>query len=56
MPALRHGSLLIEPTFDVWGHGRLRLVQCRASDPVSAALLDGSAYAAFPAVSGMVSP
>jgi len=52
MPALRHGSLLIEPTFDVWGHGRLRLVQCRASDPVSAGLLDGSAYAAFPDVPG----
>jgi hypothetical protein len=48
MPALRHGSLLIEPTFDVWGHGRLRLVQCRASDPVSTGLLDGSAHVAFP--------
>jgi endoglucanase len=48
VPALRHGSLLIEPTFDVWGRGALRTVQCRASDPVSAALLDGRAKAAFP--------
>ena len=52
VPALRHGSLLIEPALDVWGHGRLRLVQCRASDPVSAGLLDGNAHAAFPDVAG----
>jgi hypothetical protein len=52
VPALRRGSLLVEPTLDVWGRGRLRLVQCRATDPVSAALLDGSAHAVFPAVSG----
>ena len=52
MPALRHGSLLIEPTFDVWGHGRLRVLQCGASDPVSAGLLDGRAHAAFPEVPG----
>jgi hypothetical protein len=52
VPALRRGSLLIEPTLEPWRRGRLRLVQCRASDPVSAALLDGSAHAVFPAVSG----
>ena len=52
VPALRHGSLLIEPTSDVWGQGRLRLVQCRASDPVSAGLFEGSDQAAFPDVSG----
>ncbi len=52
VPALRHGSLLIEPTFEVWGYGRLRLVQCRSSDPVSAALLDGRAHADFPELPG----
>lgn len=52
VPALRHGSLLIEPTSEVWGYGRLRLVQCRASDPVSAALLDGTDHAAFPELPG----
>jgi hypothetical protein len=52
VPALWHGSLLIEPTSDVWGYGRLRLVQCRASDPVSAALLDGADHAAFPELPG----
>jgi len=52
VPALRHGSLLIEPTFEVWGYGRLRLVQCRSSDPVSTALLDGRAQADFPELPG----
>jgi hypothetical protein len=52
VPALRHGSLLVEPTFEVWGSGRLRLVQCRSSDPVSEALLDGRAHADFPELSG----
>ena len=52
VPALRHGPLLIQPTPDVWGYGRLRLVQCRASDPVSAALLDCSAHAVFPELQG----
>jgi Nucleotidyltransferase domain len=52
VPALRHGSLLIEPTHEVWGYGRLRLVQCRASDPVSATLLNGTDHAAFPELPG----
>jgi hypothetical protein len=52
VPALRHGSLLIEPTFEAWGYGRLRQAQCRSSDPVSAALLDGRAHADFPDLPG----
>jgi endoglucanase len=50
--ALRHGELLIEPATDVLGRGRLRAVQCRASDPISVALLDGRTRATFPAAPG----
>ena len=52
VPAMRTGSLLVEPTLDPWGRGRLRTVQCPASDPVSFALLDGRAHAAFPDLPG----
>lgn len=52
VPAMRAGSLLVEPTLDPWGRGRLRTVQCPASDPVSFALLDGRAHAAFPELPG----
>jgi hypothetical protein len=52
VPAIRAGSLLVEPTLDPWGRGRLRTVQCPASDPVSFALLDGRPHAAFPELPG----
>jgi endoglucanase len=52
VPVMRVGSLLVEPTLDPWGRGRLRTVQCPASDPVSFALLDGRASAAFPDLPG----
>lgn len=49
-PALRHDGLLVLPA--PRGLGHLRAVQCRLTDPVSFALLDGSATAAFPNVPG----
>ena len=52
VPVLRRGSLLIEPTSTVLGHGWLRAAQCRASDPVSVALLDGRTEAEFPQTPG----
>jgi hypothetical protein len=51
-PALRDGHLLVLPTADLWVRGRLRAVQCPASDPVSFALLAGSTVASFPRVMG----
>jgi hypothetical protein len=52
LAVLRRGSLVILPTFDVWWSGRLRVLQCGASDPVSTALLDGRAHAAFTEIRG----
>jgi hypothetical protein len=48
-PALRAGELLVMPTTR---GGHLRSVQCPVTDPVSFALADGKATAAFPNVSG----
>jgi hypothetical protein len=48
-PALRAGELLVMPTTR---GGHLRSVQCRTTDPVSFALADGAARAAFPEVRG----
>jgi endoglucanase len=52
VPAMRHGALLVEPTFDFHEWGQLRLVQCAATDPVSTGLLDGRRRVAFPQVPG----
>lgn len=51
-PALRQGDLIVEPTDKGHPRGRLRSAQCRASDPVSFALLSGEETAAFPAIPG----
>lgn len=52
-PALRHPGLVVLPVADLdGGAGRLRAVQCRATDPVSFALLEGERRARFPEVSG----
>jgi len=48
-PALRAGELLIMPTTR---GGHLRSIQCPVTDPVSFALADGRADAAFPNVVG----
>ncbi len=50
-PVLRSGRLLVLPSVPLW-RNRLRSVQCRASDPVSFALLDRASAARFPAVRG----
>lgn len=50
-PALRSGPLLVLASRG-WSRTHLRAVQCAATDPVSFALLDGHASAAFPAVAG----
>jgi hypothetical protein len=52
LPAVRHGELLIVPTTDAWERGRLRGVECRVTDPVSMALIDGSSSASFPNLRG----
>lgn len=48
-PALRAGELLVMPTTR---GGHLRSVQCPVTDPVSFALVEGRAVAAFPNSSG----
>lgn len=50
-PALRWQDLLVLPSAH-WFRGLLRCVQCRATDPVSFALLDGRTSASFPEVAG----
>ena len=50
--ALRSDELLVLPTEDLWERGRMRSVQCRATDPVSFALLKGDRQAVFPDVKG----
>ena len=50
-PALRSGPLLVLASRG-WSRTHLRAVQCAATDPVSFALLDGRASAAYPAVAG----
>jgi len=50
--SLRSGPLLARPTLRVWEDGRLRGLETPASDPVSFALADGRASAAFPDVRG----
>jgi hypothetical protein len=50
-PALRWERLLVLPSAR-WFRGVLRCVQCRATDPVSFALLEGRAEASFPDVPG----
>jgi predicted nucleotidyltransferase len=47
-PALRAPELMLLPTNIIIHRGVLRAVQCRASDPVTFALADGSPTAAFP--------
>ena len=49
---LQEDELLILPTLDLWERGRMRSVQCPASDPVSFALLRGERRAPFPDVNG----
>ena len=49
---LQEDELLILPTLDLWERGRMRSVQCPASDPVSFALLRGERQAPFPDVNG----
>jgi hypothetical protein len=51
-PALRTNGILVLPTSDVWDHGRLRGIEWAGSDPVSMALINGSATASFPDLSG----
>lgn len=51
-PMLRTGALLVQPTTDGWGTGRMRAVQCQPTDPVSFALLEGGSEASFPCVAG----
>jgi hypothetical protein len=52
-PALRHGHLTVLPVARLdGGLGRLRALQCRLTDPVSLALLDGRDTASFPGVAG----
>lgn len=51
-PMLRTGALLVQPTTDVWGTGRMRAVQCQPTDPVSFALLEGGSEGRFPCVAG----
>lgn len=50
-PVLRRGGLIVLPATALW-RNRLRAVQCRVTDPVSFALLDGDRMAGFPHVSG----
>lgn len=50
-PALRSGPLLVLASRG-WPRTHLRALQCAATDPVSFALLDGHARAAYPAVAG----
>jgi GT2 family glycosyltransferase len=49
---LRFGPLLVRPTANIWGHGRLRGLEIAASDPVSFALADRRASAAFADIHG----
>lgn len=51
-PTLRRGGLLVQPTREIHQRGLLRAAQCRASDPISFALLDGAQEAAFPLLPG----
>jgi hypothetical protein len=50
-PALRAHGLIVLPGTP-WERNRLRAIQCRVTDPVSFALLDGDRVAVFPAVRG----
>ena len=50
-PVLRSGRLLLLPGLE-FGPTRLRAIQCRVTDPVSFALLDGDTSAPFPEVAG----
>jgi hypothetical protein len=50
-PTLIADGLLVRPTVGV-GRGHLRALQCRISDPVSFALLDGTEVAHFPCAPG----
>ena len=51
-PSLRSGPLLLRPSREPWGRGRLRGLEIQASDPVSFALAAGETAAPFPEVSG----
>jgi hypothetical protein len=51
-PTLRHGDLLVQPTREIHRRGLLRAAQCRASDPISFALLAGAQEATFPLMPG----
>jgi hypothetical protein len=55
-PALRAERLLVLPHDAISHRGRLRGVECRASDPVSFALADGATSASFPGVPGWSAP
>ena len=50
-PVLHRPGLLVLPATPLW-RNRLRAVQCRVTDPVSFALLDGDTVAGFPRVRG----
>ena len=50
-PVLRRDGLLVLPATPLW-RNRLRAVQCRITDPVSFALLDGDRVAGFPQMGG----
>lgn len=51
-PALRDDQLLVLPSTEVWHRGKLRGVECQTTDPVSIALVEGIAAAAFPDLPG----
>jgi hypothetical protein len=52
LPVMRTGDLLVQATAEGWGAGRMRGVQCPASDPVSFALIERRSQAHFPDVAG----
>jgi hypothetical protein len=49
---LREAELLLVAGADLWPDGWLRTLQCRATDPVTFALLEGRASASFPNLAG----
>ena len=54
VPVIHSGDLLLEPSPQPWRTGRCRTLQAPFSDPVSFALLTGSARASFPGSPGLV--